>query len=143
LNVMLAGLVPITATCHWVAPGGSVIIGLIAGVLVVYAVIFFDRIKIDDPVGALSVHLVNGVWGTFSLGLFAADIGGIKGLFYGGGTAQLFAQIKGIVAVGVYVVVGSVICWSIIKSVMGLSDGADEEFEGLDMGEHGIQAYPD
>jgi len=143
LNGILAGLVAITAPCNWVTPGGSVIIGLIAGVLVVYAVIFFDRIKIDDPVGALSVHLVNGVWGTFSLGLFAADIGGIKGLFYGGGPAQLFAQIKGIVAVGVYVVVVSVICWSIIKAVMGLRVGADEEREGLDIGEHGMQAYPD
>lgn len=143
LNGILAGLVAITAPCNWVTPGGSVIIGLIAGVLVVYAVIFFDRIKIDDPVGALSVHLVNGVWGTFSLGLFAADIGGIKGLFYGGGTAQLFAQIKGIVAVGVYVVLVSLICWSVIKAVMGLRVGADEEREGLDIGEHGMQAYPD
>ena len=143
LNGILAGLVAITAPCNWVTPGGSVIIGLIAGVLVVYAVIFFDKIKVDDPVGALSVHLVNGVWGTFSLGLFAADIGGIKGLFYGGGPAQLFAQIKGIVAVGVYVVVVSVICWSIIKAVMGLRVGADEEREGLDIGEHGMQAYPD
>src|SRR3990170_837807 len=143
LNGILAGLVAVTASCNWVTPGGSVIIGLIAGVLVVYAVIFFDKIKVDDPVGALSVHLVNGVWGTFSLGLFAADIGGIKGLFYGGGPAQLFAQIKGIVAVGVYVVVVSVICWSIIKAVMGLRVGADEEREGLDIGEHGMQAYPD
>src|SRR3990172_7594531 len=143
LNGILAGLVAITAPCNWVTPAGSVIIGLIAGLLVVYAVIFFDRIKIDDPVGALSVHLVNGVWGTFSLGLFAADIGGIKGLFYGGGTAQLFAQIKGIVAVGVYVVLVSLICWSIIKAVMGLRVGADEEREGLDIGEHGMQAYPD
>ena len=143
LNGILAGLVAITAPCNWVTPGGSVIIGLIAGVLVVYAVIFFDKIKIDDPVGALSVHLVNGVWGTFSLGLFAADIGGIKGLFYGGGTAQLFAQIKGIVAVGVYVVLVSLICWSVIKAVMGLRVGADEEREGLDIGEHGMQAYPD
>src|SRR3972149_1244962 len=143
LKGILAGLVAITAPCNWVTPGGSVIIGLIAGVLVVYAVIFFDKIKVDDPVGALSVHLVNGVWGTFSLGLFAADIGGIKGLFYGGGTAQLFAQIKGIVAVGVYVVVVSLICWSVIKAVMGLRVGAEEESEGLDIGEHGMQAYPD
>ena len=143
LNGILAGLVAVTASCNWVTPGGSVIIGLIAGVLVVYAVIFFDKIKVDDPVGALSVHLVNGVWGTLAVGLFAADIGGIKGLFYGGGTAQLFSQVKGIVAVGVYVVVVSVICWMIIKTVMGLRVSEEEEFEGLDMGEHGIQAYPD
>src|SRR3990170_896572 len=74
LNGILAGLVAITASCNWVTPGASFIIGLVGGVLVVYAVLFFDKIKIDDPVGALSVHLVNGVWGTFSLGLFAADI---------------------------------------------------------------------
>jgi len=94
-------------------------------------------------VGALSVHLVNGVWGTLAVGLFAADIGGVKGLLYGGGTAQLFSQIKGIVAVAVYVVVVSLICWAIIKAVMGLRVSEEEEHEGLDMGEHGIQAYPD
>ena len=143
LNGILAGLVAITAACNWTTPGGSIIIGLIAGVLVVYAVLFFDKIKVDDPVGALSVHLVNGVWGTLAVGLFAADIGGVKGLLYGGGTAQLFSQIKGIVAVAVYVVVVSLICWAIIKAVMGLRVSEEEEHEGLDMGEHGIQAYPD
>ena len=143
LNGILAGLVAITAACNWTTPGGSIIIGLIAGVLVVYAVLFFDKIKVDDPVGALSVHLVNGVWGTLAVGLFAADIGGVKGLLYGGGTAQLFSQVKGIVAVAVYVVVVSLICWAIIKAVMGLRVSEEEEHEGLDMGEHGIQAYPD
>ncbi len=144
LNGILAGLVAITAPCNWVTPAGSFIIGLIAGILVVYAVLFFDKIRVDDPVGALSVHLVNGVWGTFSLGLFAANVsGGVTGLFYGGGIAQLIAQIKGIVAVGVYVVIVSLICWAIIKAVMGLRVGEEEEREGLDIGEHGMQAYPD
>lgn len=143
LNGILAGLVAITAPCYWVTPAGSVIIGLIAGILVVYAVIFFDKIRVDDPVGALSVHLVNGAWGTLAVGLFAADIGGVKGLLYGGGISQLLSQIKGIVAVGVYVVILSVICWAIIKAVMGLRVSEEEEFEGLDIGEHGIQAYPD
>ncbi|OGV99505.1 MAG: hypothetical protein A3D97_03850 [Nitrospinae bacterium RIFCSPHIGHO2_12_FULL_39_42] len=144
LNGILAGLVAITAPCNWVTPAGSFIIGLVAGILVVYAVLFFDKIKVDDPVGAISVHLVNGVWGTLSLGLFAANVsGGITGLFYGGGIAQLIAQIKGIVAVGVYVVAVSLICWSIIKAVMGLRVSEDEEREGLDIGEHGMQAYPD
>ncbi|MCC6543128.1 MAG: ammonium transporter [Nitrospirae bacterium] len=143
LNGILAGLVAITAPCNWTTPGGSIIIGLIAGILVVYAVIFFDKVRVDDPVGALSVHLVNGIWGTLAVGLFAADIGGVKGLFYGGGTAQLFSQIKGVAAVGVYVVVLSVICWAVIKAVIGLRVSEEEEFEGLDMGEHGIQAYPD
>jgi Amt family ammonium transporter len=143
LNGILAGLVAITAPCNWVTPGGSFIIGLIAGTLVVYAVLFFDKIKVDDPVGAISVHLVNGVWGTLSLGLFAADIGGIKGLFYGGGTAQLISQIIGIVSVAVYVVAVSLISWLIIKAIMGLRVGKDEEREGLDIGEHGMEAYPD
>lgn len=143
LNGILAGLVAITAPCNWVTPGGSFIIGLVAGLLVVYSVLFFDRIRVDDPVGAISVHLVNGVWGTFSLGLFAADIGGIKGLFYGGGAAQLIAQIKGIVAVGIYVVIVSLIVWLIIKAVIGLRVSEEEEYVGLDVGEHGMQAYPD
>lgn len=143
INGILAGLVAITAPCNWVTPAGSFIIGLIAGVLVVYSVIFFDKIRVDDPVGALSVHLVNGVWGTLSLGLFAANIGGITGLFYGGGGAQLVSQIIGIVAVGVYVVIVSAICWLIIKAVMGLRVSADEERDGLDVGEHSMEAYPD
>lgn len=143
LNGILAGLVAITAACNWVTPGGSFIIGLVGGVLVVYAVLFFDKIKVDDPVGALSVHLVNGIWGTLCVGLFAADIGGIKGLFYGGGTAQLTSQIIGIVSVGVFVVVVSLISWLVIKAVMGLRVEKDEERQGLDIGEHGMEAYPD
>ena len=143
LNGILAGLVAITASCNWVTPGASFIIGLVGGVLVVYAVLFFDKIKVDDPVGALSVHLVNGIWGTLCVGLFAADIGGVKGLFYGGGTAQLISQIIGIIAVGVFVVVVSLISWLIIKAVMGLRVEKDEEREGLDIGEHGMEAYPD
>ncbi len=143
LNGILAGLVAITASCNWVTPGASFIIGLVGGVLVVYAVLFFDKIKVDDPVGALSVHLVNGVWGTLAVGLFAADIGGVKGLFYGGGTAQLISQIIGIVSVGVYVVIVSLISWLIIKGIMGLRVSKEEEREGLDIGEHGMEAYPD
>src|SRR3972149_709833 len=143
LNGILAGLVAITAPCNWVTPGGSFIIGLVGGVLVVYSVIFFDKIGVDDPVGALSVHLANGVWGTFSVGLFASGIGGITGLFYGGGASQLISQITGIVSVAVYVLIVSTICWLIIKAVMGLRVSEEEEREGLDIGEHGIQAYPD
>lgn len=144
LNGILAGLVAVTAPCNWITTEGALIIGLIAGVLVVYAVMFFDKIKVDDPVGALSVHLVNGVWGTLSVGLFAANItGGVTGLFYGGGTAQLISQIKGIVTVGVFTVVISIIAWYLIKVVMGLRVTEEEEIEGLDVGEHGMQAYPD
>jgi len=143
LNGILAGLVAITAPCNWVTPGGSFIIGLVGGVLVVYSVIFFDKIGVDDPVGALSVHLANGVWGTFSVGLFASGIGGITGLFYGGGASQLISQITGIVSVAVYVLIVSTICWLIIKAVMGLRVSEEEEREGLDIGEHGMEAYPD
>ncbi len=144
LNGVLAGLVAITAPCNWVTPVGSIIIGLVAGVLVVYAVLFFDKIKVDDPVGAISVHLVNGAWGTFSLGLFAANVsGGVTGLFYGGGMGQLIAQIKGIVAVGLYVSIVSLISWFVIRSIMGLRVSEEEEREGLDIGEHGMQGYPD
>ncbi len=143
LNGVLAGLVAITAPCNWVTLGGSFIIGLVAGVLVVYSVLFVDRIKVDDPVGAISVHLVNGIWGTFSLGLFGAGIDGVKGLFYGGGMAQLIAQIKGIIAAGVYTGIVSLIIWIIIKAIMGIRVSAEEEQEGLDIGEHGMEAYPD
>lgn len=144
LNGILAGLVAITAPCNWVTPVGSIIIGLVAGILVVYAVVFFDRIRVDDPVGAISVHLVNGIWGTLSLGLFAANVsGGVTGLFYGGGVAQLIAQIKGIVAVGLYVSIVSLIVWLVIRGVMGLRVSDDEERDGLDIGEHGMQGYPD
>lgn len=143
LNGVLAGLVAITAPCNWVTPGGSFVIGLVAGILVVYSVLFFDKIRVDDPVGAISVHLVNGAWGTLSLGLFAADIGDVKGLFYGGGVSQLISQIKGIVFVGIYVVIISLIMWLIIKAIMGLRVSEEEEHMGLDIGEHGMQAYPD
>ncbi|MBI4378683.1 MAG: ammonium transporter [Nitrospinae bacterium] len=144
INGILAGLVAITAPCNWVTPFGSFIIGIVAGILVVYAVLFFDKIHVDDPVGALSVHLVNGTWGTLSLGLFAANVtGGVTGLLYGGGVAQLISQITGIVTVGIYVVIVSTIAWLVIKSTMGLRVDEDEERNGLDIGEHGMQAYPD
>jgi Amt family ammonium transporter len=147
LNGCLAGLVAITAPCAFVTPEAAAIIGLIAGVLVVAAVFMFDRLRIDDPVGATSVHLVNGVFGTLCIGLFAHPdlIGrgaGLKaGLFYGGGMDQLVVQLTGVVATAIYVVVVSSICWGIIKATMGLRVSAEEETEGLDHGEHGNEAY--
>jgi Amt family ammonium transporter len=147
LNGALAGLVAITAPCAFVSVGSSLIIGLVAGALVVVAVLFFDRIKVDDPVGATSVHLVCGVFGTLALGLFAQDQFSPNttgnGLFFGGGLKLFFAQLVGVVAVGVFVVVASLIFWGIIKAAMGIRVSADEEMEGLDVGEHGISAYPD
>jgi Amt family ammonium transporter len=148
LNGCLAGLVAITAPCAWVSVESSLIIGLIAGVLVVVAVLFFDRVQIDDPVGALSVHLVNGIWGTLAIGLFAnsaaAPVAGpANGLFFGGGFGQLWAQFVGVVAAGAYTFVVGLIAWGIIKGVMGIRVSPEEEWEGLDAGEHGNVAYPD
>jgi ammonium transporter, Amt family len=149
LNGCLAGLVAITAPCAYVSVRSSLIIGAIAGVLVVLSVLFFDRIKADDPVGATSVHLANGVFGTLCVGLFGeADImskvAGVTskgGLFFGGGTDQLVAQLIGVAATGAYVVIASVVCWTIIKATMGMRVSAAEEREGLDFGEHGNEAY--
>jgi Amt family ammonium transporter len=137
LNGTLAGLVAITAPCAFVGTGSSVVIGLIAGVLVVGAVLFFDRIKVDDPVGALSVHLVNGVFGTLAVGLFAKE----GGLLFGGGFAQTLTQVKGIAAVGAFTLAASAVCWLAIKMTIGLRVSAQEEMEGLDTGEHGMEAY--
>ncbi|MBI4886384.1 MAG: ammonium transporter [Acidobacteria bacterium] len=138
LNGTLAGLVAITAPCSVVSVGSSVLIGLIAGVIVVYAVLFFDKVKLDDPVGALSVHLVNGVFGTLAVGLFATE----GGLFFGGGAAKLLTQLTGVVAVGAATFVLSAAAWLLLKSTMGIRVSAEEEAEGLDIGEHGMDAYP-
>jgi ammonium transporter, Amt family len=138
LNGTLAGLVAITAGCNVVNTGSSIIIGLLAGVLVVFAVIFFDRVKLDDPVGALSVHLVNGVFGTLCVGLFATD----GGLFMGGGAALTLTQLKGILAVGAFTAVSSGIVWYLLKVTVGIRVSPEEEREGLDTGEHGMEAYP-
>lgn len=147
LNGCLAGLVAITASCAFVSVASSILIGLVAGILVVLSVIAFDRFKIDDPVGALSVHLVNGIFGTLCVGLFAQDkIAGISsgnGLFFGGGTKLLLAQTIGIIATAVYVFSVSLIFWLILKKTVGIRVSLQEEIEGLDIGEHGNSAYPE
>jgi len=137
LNGTLAGLVAITAPCASVSVGSSLIIGAIAGCLVVYSVLFFDRVKLDDPVGALSVHLVNGVFGTLAVGLFATE----GGLFFGGGMASLVAQLTGIAAVGATVFVLSFAVWFVLKATLGVRVTEAEELEGLDISEHGMEAY--
>lgn len=149
LNGALAGLVAITAPCAWVTPGASIIIGGIAGILVVVFVLAFDRWGIDDPVGALSVHLVNGVWGTLAVGLFAtAPYAGGNGqpplgLFYGGGLGSFANQLVGVVAVGSFVFVFSWVIWVIINATMGIRVSREDELIGLDISEHGIEGYPD
>jgi Amt family ammonium transporter len=137
LNGTLAGLVAITAGCNVVSVGSSIVIGLVAGVLVVYAVLFFDKVKLDDPVGALSVHLVNGVFGTLCVGLFAAD----GGLFFGGGAAKTLTQLVGIASIGSMTFALSMVAWLLLKATVGIRVSAGEEMEGLDTGEHGMEAY--
>jgi Amt family ammonium transporter len=147
INGALAGLVAVTAPCAFVSVGSSAVIGLIAGVLVVFAVLMFDKLKLDDPVGALSVHLVNGIFGTLAVGLFAQDkITGTatgNGLLFGGGFKLLAAQAVGVVAVGIFTFIVAFALWYVIKMVMGLRVSAEEEIAGLDLGEHGTKAYPD
>jgi Amt family ammonium transporter len=146
LNGCLAGLVAITAPCAFTTIASGALIGLVAGVLVVLAVLAFDRARVDDPVGALSVHLVNGIWGTLALGLFyddgiATDIAALAtGL---SPMAQLLVQLKGVLYVGAFTLTGSIVFWYAIKLAMGVRVSAEEELEGLDVGEHGSSAYPD
>ena len=149
INGILAGLVGITAGCAYINIPNSAIIGTIAGILVVFAVTFFDNLKIDDPVGATSVHLVCGIWGTLAVGLFADgpgtgiyNIPGPKaGLFVGGGFDQLIPQLIGIISVGGMTVLLTTIFWAALKALLGIRVSAVEEAEGLDIGEHGMEAY--
>lgn len=158
LNGCLAGLVAITAGCAFVTVGSAAIIGAIAGVIVVFSVIFFDKLKLDDPVGALSVHLVNGVFGTLALGLFydydiATTIAALPPVGADGNVipaeswgrmAQTLVQLKGIVSVGAFVFILSLVFWYVVKMLFGgIRVTPEEETEGLDIGEHGNQAYPD
>lgn len=146
LNGCLAGLVAITAPCAWVSVPAAALIGVIAGALVVFGVLFFDRIKADDPVGATSVHLLNGVFGTLCVGLFTdptytATAGPKPGLFYGGGVDQLVIQLIGVGAVAAYVAAIAAVAWLVLKFTIGIRVSVEEETEGLDKGEHGNEAY--
>jgi ammonium transporter, Amt family len=138
LNGALAGLVSITAPCDAVSPMAAVLIGGIGGVLVVLSVLFIDRVlKVDDPVGAVSVHGVCGAWGTLSAGLFNLD----SGLFYGGGFAQLGVQAIGVAAAFTWAFGAGLALFLAIKYTLGLRVSAEEELRGLDIGEHGMEAY--
>ncbi len=127
INGILAGLVGITAGCDAIPYPFAVLTGAIAGVIVVFAVAFFDTIKIDDPVGAISVHLVCGIWGTLAVAFF--------------GGANFVAQVIGILSIGGFTVVFSSIVWLILKATLGIRVSVEEEIEGLDIGEHGMEAY--
>jgi len=151
-NGMLAGLVAITAPCAFVTAPSAVLIGAIAGILVCISVFFIDRtLRIDDPVGAISVHGVNGAWGVLSLGLFADGTygdayngisGGVKGLFYGD-VSQFIAQCIGTTTNIVYVFVVSYIFFKILDKVIGLRVSQEVEIEGLDQAEVAVTAYPE
>lgn len=147
INGCLAGLVAITGSCAYVSVTSSLIIGAIAGVIVVFSVLLFDKAKIDDPVGATSVHLVCGVFGTLCVGLFAQEgvtsLSTTNGLFFGGGFKLLGVEALGVLAVGAFVFAASALVWFILKKTMGIRVTLAEEIEGLDIGEHGNTAYPD
>ena len=141
LNGVLAGLVAITAPCAYVTPVYSILIGAIGGVIVVYGAILLEKLKIDDPVSAVPVHLMNGVWGTLAIGIFATE-NGVTGLV-AGNPGQLLAQLIGVAAVGVWsVATGVVLFYGILKATVGLRVSREEEVKGLDIEEHGTEAYP-
>lgn len=147
LNGALAGLVAITAGCYTVTPMGSIWIGAIGGILVVFSVIFIDQVlKIDDPVGAVSVHGVCGAWGTLACGLFNAEkvlgTGEVSGgLLYGGGMNQLITQFIGVGAAFIWAFSIGLILFNVIKVTMGIRVSPEEELRGLDIMEHGMEAY--
>ncbi len=149
LNGALAGLVAITAGCASVSPGSAIIIGLLAGVLVVFAVELVDKkLRIDDPVGAISVHGVCGAFGTLCVGLFAeaaygeaSGVGATNGLFFGGGLKPLLTQLTGVISVFAWVFISAFILFKIIKATVGLRVSHEEELRGLDVEEHGMEAY--
>jgi len=140
INGILAGLVGVTAGCDGFSMPAAWVVGFIAGVLVVFSVSWLDSLKIDDPVGAFSVHGTCGIWATLAVGLFNVD----KGLFTGHGFSQLGIQLIGVLAYGIWAVVTTFIVWKIIGALFGgIRVTEDEEKTGLDIGEHGMEAYPD
>lgn len=152
INGILAGLVAVTAPCAFISLPSAAIIGLVAGIIVVFAVTWFDKRRIDDPVGATSVHLVCGVLGTLAVGLFAEGPGGAlnlyedglgpaRGLFLGGGFGQVWSQLIGVLAVGGFTVLLTGLFWLALKAIGGIRVDPEEEIRGLDIGEHGMEAY--
>jgi Amt family ammonium transporter len=149
LNGALAGLVGITAACAVVSPLSSIIIGAVAGALVVFSVEFIDKVlHVDDPVGAISVHGVCGAWGTLAVGLFAeaaygqsSGAGAVNGLFFGGGLTQFFTQLVGVISVFVWVFGTALVVFYIAKKTIGLRASDEDQLRGLDISEHGMESY--
>ena len=157
LNGLLAGLVAITCPCYWVSPLGAILLGAVAGILVILGTDLLEYLRIDDPCGAWPVHGLCGIWGTLSLGLFATGQFGaptptgadnsagsvVTGLFYGGGTNQLVAQLIGNASIGIGVFVVSMIMMYAVRATGTLRVSKEIEQEGLDLHEHGGVAYPE
>ena len=138
LNGALAGLVGITAGCDSIAPHWSLVVGVLGGILCVEGVIFLDKMKIDDPVGAITVHGICGIFGTMAIGLFANE----KGLFVGGGVSQLGIQTMGALAGFAYAFAVGFVVWKLAAAVGGGARvSAEDELEGLDRSECGVDAY--
>jgi Amt family ammonium transporter len=143
MNGALAGLVAITAPCAFVDPWAAIVIGATGGVIVVLGVILLDKLHIDDPVGAVPVHGMNGFWGTIAIGLFGKENLGLtyNGLFFGGGLKQLGIQLLGVLSVILFIVISMSIVFKLINVTIGLRVTREEELKGLDIGEHGMEAY--
>jgi ammonium transporter, Amt family len=143
MNGALAGLVAVTGPCAFISPWAAIVIGLIAGVIVVLGALLLDRIHVDDPVGAVPVHGMNGIWGTLCVGIFGQKSLGLAndGLLYGGGLKQLGIQALGVFTVAAFVVVVMGLTFLAIKETIGLRVPQAEELRGLDIGEHGMEAY--
>jgi Amt family ammonium transporter len=154
-NGFLAGLVAITCPCYWVSPTGAFFIGVVAGVVVIWGIDALEHLRIDDPIGAVPVHMVAGIWGTLSLGLFATGAYGaptptgadatsvVKGLFYGGGVGQLTAQAIGSGAITAATLVAAFALMYSVKATGTLRLSREGELEGIDLHEHGMLAYPE
>ncbi len=143
MNGALAGLVAITAPCAFVEPWAAIVIGAIGGIIVVLGAILLDKAKVDDPVGAVPVHAMNGIWGTLSIGLFGEKALNVAndGLFYGGGLKQLGIQALGSLSTVVFVLITMGILFKLIDLTIGLRVKPEEELRGLDIGEHGMESY--
>ncbi len=143
MNGALAGLVAVTAPCAFVDPWAAIMIGAIGGVIVVCGVVFLDRLRIDDPVGAVPVHGFNGFWGTVAVGIFGRQSLGLAhdGLLYGGGLSQLGIQLLGVTAAVVFILVTMGALFKLIDATVGLRVTVEEEHRGLDIGEHGMESY--
>jgi Amt family ammonium transporter len=137
INGILAGLVSITAGCNVVSPVSALVIGLIAGILVDLAVLFFDRLKVDDPVGAIAVHGINGLFGTIAVGVFAID----DGLLYGGGSELLITQIIGVGSIAIFSFCLTYIIMRTLKMTLGIRISEYEEKVGIDAVSFGVKSY--